>query len=352
MDDKRSTSVPREMEMGKNKGNTTTASGITKAKSSPSVVKKPESAPNKTRTQIAVRLNGAIQNNPKLSGRSQDVVPLTRDCERLIKHLQEFVAAARAYQRSMIDLESHRTNLFRKTETLARDTNLSEVVEPEASDMGRILQTLQAKVKSGGPKHARIYEDSIIDYAVEWKSILERMMESENSNAHQLHKTVQHYEVKVDKLRKQISDKDKKGGKSASPGQKDKLERNEDKLSKAWEEYDAASTRTANLLEEATKMGWNDFHPLAQAMIAFEQERGKDEQDIWDCVGTIQDQFVAVVSMHDNPVHSPGAISKEEKNDVPPIHALEDEIDSTEQTELIENPADYDETHEEVKAEC
>ena len=110
MDNERSTSVPRDME--NNEGNTKNASTIiTKAKSSPSVVKKPESASNKTRTQIAVRLNCAVQNNPKLSGRSQDVVPLSRDCERLFNHLQEFIVAARAYQRSMQELDSHRTNV-------------------------------------------------------------------------------------------------------------------------------------------------------------------------------------------------------------------------------------------------
>jgi len=242
------------------------------------------------------------------------------------------------------------SQLFRKTETLSRDTNLPELADSKASDMETTLHSLQSKIKLGVQKHAKIYEKSIIDYATEWKSTLTRKMEGELSNVHQLHQTVQHYEVKVEKLRKHISEKDKKSDKSASPGQKEKLERNEEKLAKAWEEYDAAATRAANLLEEATKMGWNDFHPLARAMIAFEHERGKDEKDIWDCIGTIQDEFTAPVS-NDNPTQSPLKKSVEDKNNSPPIHALEDDFDSTEQTELVENSSDHDENHESAKME-
>ena len=369
MEDKRSASVPTEMGKENSKG---VSKSLAKAKSSPFVVKQPESAQNKT--QIAVRLNTAVQNSPKRSGRSQDVVPLSRDCERLTNHLREFISTARVYQRSMVDYESNRTNvrpkniylnrsrhqfshsalyflqLYHKTEALSKDTTFSEVVGSETSDMGRSLEWLQEKFKSGGQKHSNIYQEMIIEYAVEWKSVLARMTDSEMSHAHQLHKTVQHYEEKVNKLRKQVSEKENKNGQSAPLTQKEKLERNEEKLAKAWEEYDAAATRTANLLEEATKMGWKDLHPLVQAMIVFEQERDRDEHDLWDCVGTIQEKLIAMVSMQDDPAHP------KEEEEFPPIHELEDdleeEVDSTAVTEVHMNKSDHDEKQEELKAEC
>jgi len=97
--------------MENEKSETKNASPTTKAKSSPNVVNKPAVVPNTTQKQIAARLTSAVQNNPRQSGRSQDVVPLSRDCERLIEHLQEFIVAARAYQGSIVDLEHHRTNV-------------------------------------------------------------------------------------------------------------------------------------------------------------------------------------------------------------------------------------------------
>lgn len=74
-----------------------------------SASKKHEKA--KYENQIKTRLDTAVQNHTVRTGRSQDVVPLSRDCERLRKHLREFIDASRAHQKTMIKLESERMNV-------------------------------------------------------------------------------------------------------------------------------------------------------------------------------------------------------------------------------------------------
>ena len=55
-----------------------------------------------------MRVHKEATKNPKTSGRSQDVASLQKDCEQLLKHLQELIQAARKYKQNMTDLEATR----------------------------------------------------------------------------------------------------------------------------------------------------------------------------------------------------------------------------------------------------
>lgn len=87
------------------------------------------------------------------------------------------------------------------------------------------------------------YQDTVLDYAQEWHSVIRKMMETEVAKTTENHKTVRHYEDKVTKLRKQSHDKED-AGKSPTRGQTDKLQRNEEKLAKAWEGEYHTNTRS------------------------------------------------------------------------------------------------------------
>lgn len=214
--------------------------------------------------------------------------------------------------------------------------------------MGKSLAVMQEKFESAGELHSKTYQELVLDYATEWESVVSRILDKDIPETHKLHKTVQHYEEKVDKLRKQVADKEEKNG-SASPGKTEKLNRNDDKLTKAWKEYDTAATRTANLLEEATTVGWRDLVPLVQGMIVFEQSRDKDERELWACLETLQEKLNEAVSKYDDPAPSPSAIKDVKEG--PHEDEEEEDVDSTERADTHSESSDRDETQEESKAE-
>lgn len=222
--------------------------------------------------------------------------------------------------------------------TLSGDTQLTQVVgtasnATSVNTLKGTLVTLEERFSKASQKHANSYQEMVIDYAVEWESIIRTMTETEVGQSRKLHKVVQHYEDKVDKLRKAAQNKENQG-KVSSPSQAAKLTRNETKLAKAWQDYDAAATRTANLLEQATRVGYRDLHPLVQAMITFELERDRDERNTWHYVGKIQDQLVAIMAENEEPPLPPPV--------TPPHH--EHAVDTTERTEPhIDDSSDPDE---------
>ena len=223
--------------------------------------------------------------------------------------------------------------------TLSGDTQLTQVVATAANaasdnKLKGTLVTLEERFSKASQKHANSYQEMVIDYAVEWESIIRSMTETEVGQSRKLHKDVQHYEDKVDKLRKAAQNKENQG-KVSSSSQTAKLTRNETKLAKAWQDYDAAATRTANLLEQATRVGYRDLHPLVQAMITFELERDRDERNTWQYVGKIQDQLIAIMAeKEESPLPPP----------VTPPHHHEHDYDTTERTEPhMDDSSDPDE---------
>jgi hypothetical protein len=64
-------------------------------------------------THVGTRIFQEAKQNPQVSGRSQDVVTLQRECERLLKHLHELIDIGKQYKTTMVQLESNRTLVSR-----------------------------------------------------------------------------------------------------------------------------------------------------------------------------------------------------------------------------------------------
>ena len=86
-----------------------------KTKSSPNVLMQEgpttagaEAPVMKHKTEIAVRLNEDAKRNARTSGRSQDVVPLQKDCEGMRQTLRQVIDCARKYQQSLKDVDHDR----------------------------------------------------------------------------------------------------------------------------------------------------------------------------------------------------------------------------------------------------
>jgi hypothetical protein len=185
---------------------------------------------------------------------------------------------------------------------LAKDSPLAEVMGPNVKgNTGDTLASLQADFYHTEKEHSAAYQLAVVDYAVEWETLVAKRIEPEIKLSNKLHKVLQHYESKVESLREHIHDQEAHD-KAPRVKESDKLERNEKKLSAAWTDHDKTATRTSNLIESATKSKWKDLHPLLQAMIGCEQGRGLDQHDLWERATLIQDKLDRVIARYDAPV--------------------------------------------------
>jgi hypothetical protein len=123
------------------------------------------------------------------------------------------------------------------------------------------------------------YQDNLIDYVVEWESIVTARFEEENMERQRLNGILTHYQMKVDGLRRDVNKKLDKG--LSSPSRKtEKLARNEDKLKNAWEEHEHSASRLCDFLQSATENGCTGLYPLVIAMLKFDSEKRAAEREI------------------------------------------------------------------------
>lgn len=187
------------------------------------------------------------------------------------------------------------------TAKLAADTPLADAIAAKKVVLGESLVTHQDKLAAATQIATDHYQSAVVDYVTEWEAILTKKIETEVKYTHKLQKNLQHYETKVEKLRKQQTVKEEKG-KPVQPAETEKLQRNETKLKESYEEYEAVATQTSHLLDEATRQGWKDLHPLLKSLMAAEYKRETDLQAVWNLMSGIQDKVAHVVDKYDVPL--------------------------------------------------
>jgi hypothetical protein len=195
-------------------------------------------------------------------------------------------------------------------------------------------------------KEVKKYQDNIIDYVVEWESIVTARFEEENAERQRLNGVLNHYQTKVEGLRKEVNKKLDKG--LSSPSRKtEKLSRNEDKLKNAWEEHERSASRLCDFLQEATESGWKDLYPLVIAMLKFDSEKSADEREILSKMDEVEALVESSVEarLGEAPAPPPpavdsseeGSVSEEEESAETPTD--EAKADATKKAEEIGSPA-------------
>lgn len=192
------------------------------------------------------------------------------------------------------------TQVYDCTAEIAKGTPLEDPLASKKVVLGESLVTLDGKLNKAGEQASDDYQEKVIDYVTEWEAILTKKIESEMKYTQKLGKNLKHYEMKVEKLRKNVAAKEEKG--KVTPQMTEKLERNEEKLKETHAEYEKTATKTCHLLEEATKMGWKDFHPLVQAMLVWESRRVSEEQALFKQVDDIKNKVAHVAERLDGPL--------------------------------------------------
>jgi hypothetical protein len=133
---------------------------------------------------------------------------------------------------------------------------------------------------------AQQYQRKIIDYAIEWEQIVTARVDDGLKKTNVLYQKLNHYQNKIDSLRKKVNAVENKG-KESSTKLNEKLTRNEAKVKKSWELHEASASTLCNLLEEVTKGGWKDLHPLAMAALQWEVDRVTEEQDAYGMLSNV-----------------------------------------------------------------
>jgi Skp family chaperone for outer membrane proteins len=129
------------------------------------------------------------------------------------------------------------------------------------------------------------FQKSVIDYVVEWESITTTLIDEELKENKKLRESFQHYQNKVETLRKKVNTKVKKG-KDTPDKEADRLERNADKLKLASSAYETAAKKLKRLIEEAVRHGWKDLYPLIQATLKWDMDRSESEHETYSKLKT------------------------------------------------------------------
>lgn len=120
------------------------------------------------------------------------------------------------------------------------------------------------------------YQQEVIDYCVEWEAVVTTRIDRELAATTKLRETYNHYQGKVDGMRKKVNAQEAKG-KGVNESIAEKLQRNDQKLDEASSDFEAAAGPLCLLLEEVVHQGWKDLYPLIEATMKWEADRSQKE---------------------------------------------------------------------------
>lgn len=262
------------------------------AQAPPKKAATPPNLPPTPPSPVTVRIDTALKQHAKIN-RSSELVVLQRDFQSFRKKLKDLTVALKNYPMTLTLADQARVQILDKLVVLTKKSPIEKSVAGAGRDsMTTVSGELSRLVKDS----ESLYKNKIIKYAVEWESVVTARVDKAVESNDKLHAKLEHYTTKVEGLRKRTnkvieveqakSEKknEEKKGAMATPAVpqrlRAKLERNESKLSNAWQLYERSASELCNLLEEATAHGWNDLHPLLLDLIQWEVERTTAKYDV------------------------------------------------------------------------
>jgi len=161
-----------------------------------------------------------------------------------------------------------------------------------------------------------------------------RRVEQGTAETNQLRKRLTHYEHKVEALRQQVHHLEEKNtNKKGVPDKlRDKLERNETKLEKAWKAHERAAERLCHLLERVTQRGWcEDLAPLVGRSMQWEWERASKARHLGAQLKVVRDSIQTTLVDHESVQEE--TVSDEEESSATPVVQEEADLASETTTE-------------------
>ena len=142
------------------------------------------------------------------------------------------------------------------------------------------MATVRGIAQSEAQIGAQEYQKNVLDYVTGWEKAVTATIDSEIAEVKKLQQSRQHYEKKVEGLRKRVLNLDSKG-KELKTELVEKMDRNEIKLREAWKVHEERASKLCMLIEEATNQGWKDLMPLVGNIMKWEYNRSVKERNVY-----------------------------------------------------------------------
>lgn len=141
----------------------------------------------------------------------------------------------------------------------ASGDSVAEVMEKRLETDSRSLAVVQKFGAAHAVGNHREYEQHVVTYAVDWEQAVIERVDRELKQVKKLQADRDHYEKKVEGLRKKANDVEAKG-KESPAAQVEKLSRNEEKLREAFILHETEAGRLCALIETVTRDGWLELY--------------------------------------------------------------------------------------------
>jgi hypothetical protein len=226
------------------------------------------------KTKVATRLSQADETKDakERRHRSADLIPLTNAYNRMSNRLIELIRALQNYKGAMENVDQARIEVFHKVAALSEKPSVFDTED----DSSTVYSTIREDALAQSKKNNQKYQDTIIDYVLEWHAVVTKRVEEQRARREQLHKALCHYEAKVEAMRKAVNSMVAKG-KTSPTKLLEKFKRNEDKLVKAWKEHEQCASYLCDLMELSCEQGYKDLYPVIMCMRQFESDAGVEK---------------------------------------------------------------------------
>ena len=135
----------------------------------------------------------------------------------------------------------------------------------EENDDSMSLVAIQKFGRAEAMLNAREFQQHVVEWATEWELAVTERVDRDLKNVKKLQSDRDHYEKKVESLRRRSNELEDKG-KTNPKGQVEKLERNENKLKEAFIMYETEAGRLCTLFEAVTRDGWIELYTVRLLM--------------------------------------------------------------------------------------
>jgi hypothetical protein len=196
---------------------------------------------------------------------------------------------------------------------------------------------------------AEQYQKKIINYAIEWEHLVTTRVDEDFKKNNALHETLNHYQNKVDALRKRVNAVENRGKESPTK-LSEKLTRNEYKLKESWKVHEESASTLCNLIDEITTGGWKDLYPLVMAAMQWEVGRATEEHDVYAKLSEVERGTTstfdkkASVPVVEQRVEEPSGGSSPANSDTPPpdVVSVSSSDDADHDVKAVKSPKDGD----------
>ena len=164
-----------------------------------------------------------------------------------------------------------------------------------ANDERETLYDFYKALDMKSDKAATMFFDDIITHVTSWEKAVSSRIRTERDDVDRLRQDVEHYDQKVQGLQSSVSKKETKGV-EVQPRLREKLERNDEKLTLAKKDYEAHTKELLIYTEEVTERGWKDLIPVIMHLLKWEMETAEDVDVITSKMANLLEELKEVSS--------------------------------------------------------